>query len=237
MSQHHTFPAGRKPLAVLAALSAAAVLSVQAVVAGGSPAVALPRAECDLRTGPYQEAAEDHLSLPGDGVQSADDCEAIRQLQVRNGRTAADGYAGVETWRIIQFERAAAQPSSLVGCGQETGVVVCVDLTRQVLWVRDGTRVLFGPVPVRSGMPGYATRTGRFAIYQRVEEQWSDLYDGPMPFSQFFSGGQALHGSYREIWEEPGSHGCVNLRYRDAERLWRALRVGDAVRLWGERDG
>ncbi|MFF2021544.1 L,D-transpeptidase [Streptomyces sp. NPDC058171] len=254
MSQHHLRrrrprPADGRAGAVATAcgvLSVVSVLSALALLTG--PASAAPRpvgrtpdpslrlAECDLRTGPYQEEAEEHLGLPRDGLQSAADCAGIQRFQFGNGMETANGFAGVETWRMIQFARAAADRSSLKGCAPEKGVVVCVDLTRQILWVTNGGRVVYGPVPARSGVRGYATRTGRFAIYERVEEEWSDLYDSPMPFSQYFSGGQALHGSYRDIWEEPGSQGCVNLRYADAQRLWRSLRIGDTVRIWGARD-
>ena len=48
----------------------------------------------------------------------------------------------------------------------------------------------------------------------------STLYNTPMPFSQFFDRGEALHGVYGDIYESPGSHGCVNLKWMDAERLW-----------------
>ncbi|WP_415947408.1 L,D-transpeptidase [Streptomyces sp. KLOTTS4A1] len=47
-----------------------------------------------------------------------------------------------------------------------------------------------------------------------------------MPYAQFFSGGQAFHGRYATIYYEPGSHGCVNLSYRDAQGLWKVLRKG-----------
>ncbi|MFI1886246.1 L,D-transpeptidase [Streptomyces jumonjinensis] len=200
------------------------------------PAVAAGRTpDCSAATGPYQTTVERHLGVTPDGVQSAADCAAIRTLQSRNGMEAANGYAGLETWRIVQYEKARADPMSLTGCPHGARLAVCVDLNRQLLWVRDGAQVAYGPVPIRSGKPGYATRTGVHRIHERVEKQWSELYEGPMPFSQFFDGGQALHASYRDIWEEPGSHGCVNLRYEDARRLWRGLRLDDAVHVWGTR--
>jgi hypothetical protein len=202
-------------------------------------ALSAPRARasenCAPDTGPYQLVAEEHLGLPQDGVTSPADCAAVQDLQIRHGFEPANGRAGIETWRIIQYEKVLADPSSLTGCPHGTELAVCVDLNRQVLWVWDGGRVAFGPVPIRTGKPGYATRTGSHRIYSRVEQQWSELYEGPMPFSQFFDGGQALHASYRNIWEEPGSHGCVNLRYDEAKRLWQALRNNDLVHVWGER--
>ncbi|MCM2386716.1 L,D-transpeptidase family protein [Streptomyces albipurpureus] len=221
--------------AVLCGLAAALLVG-----AGASPAVSavggrLGAVECSTQAGPYQAVVERHLGLAADGVQTPADCAAVQRLQERNGLVPASGYAGVETWRMVQYEEARADPASLTGCPRDVTLVVCIDLARQVLWVWDGRRVVFGPVPVRTGSGEFPTRTGRQRIYERVEEQWSDLYDAPMPFSQFFNGGQALHASYRTIWEEPGSHGCVNLRYDDAERLWNGLRLGDTVYAWGTR--
>ncbi|MEU9609436.1 L,D-transpeptidase family protein [Streptomyces sp. NPDC048057] len=214
---------------VLAALGAA-------LGPGAAPAAAAGHAEeCSTEAGPYQKTVERHLKLTVDGVQSAADCAAIRTLQTRHGMEPATGRAGPETWRIVQYERAVADPSALTGCPHGTRLIVCVDLHRQLLWVWDGDHVATGPVPIRTGKSGYATRTGEHRIYERVEKQWSELYEGPMPFSQFFDGGQALHASYRNIWEEPGSHGCVNLRYDDAKRLWQGLRLNDPVYVWGTR--
>lgn len=225
-----------RTVTLLATAASATLLCVLAVPTAASAAAGPRTAECAADTGPYQTAAERHLGLAPDGQQSPADCAAIRALQTRNGYEQADGYAGIETWRIIQYEQALADPAGLDGCTDEAELVVCVDLDRQLLWVRDGWKIAFGPVPVRTGTSEYPTRTGYHRIYERVIDQWSELYEGPMPFSQFFDGGQALHASYRPIWEEPGSHGCVNLRHQDAQRLWQALRVDDLVHIWGSRD-
>ncbi|MGW5676093.1 L,D-transpeptidase family protein [Streptomyces sp. NPDC003860] len=227
--------AGRSRAALPVAAVALAALGA-ALGPAVAPASAAGRADgCSTDTGPYQKTVETHLKLTADGVQSAADCAAIRTLQTRNGMEGANGYAGPETWRMVQYEQARADPARLTGCRHGDLLAVCVDLRRQILWVWDGDHVAFGPVPIRTGKSGYETRTGQHRIYERVEKQWSDLYEGPMPFSQFFDGGQALHASYRNIWEEPGSHGCVNLRYDDAKRLWQALRLDDTVHVWGTR--
>ncbi|MFI6283238.1 L,D-transpeptidase [Streptomyces sp. NPDC051018] len=245
MSQTRSTAARRlpRPATVAALLGVPALLCPFLVTAVAEPAAASTRppatatraTACSTGTGPYQSAAERHLGLHRDGAQSPIDCAAIQTLQAKHGLEPANGYAGVETWRIIQYEQARSRPGSLTGCPYDEELVVCVDLTRQLLWVWDGNQVAFGPVPIRTGKTGHATRPGHHRIVDRVIDQWSDLYEGPMPFSQFFDGGQALHASYRNIWEEPGSHGCVNLRYEDAKRLWKALRLDDLVYVWGNR--
>ncbi|MFH8616889.1 L,D-transpeptidase [Streptomyces sp. NPDC017979] len=216
----------------------AGLLTVLAVPGSARASSTAPRAEaCSTSTGPYQKQVEKHLGLPVDGRQSAADCAAIAAFQREHGIEPADGYAGLYTHRAVMWQQALAEGAAIKGCPDTDGVVVCIDKNRQVLWVEDAGRVVFKPVPARTGKPGYGTRTGWFEIFDRVKEFWSDLYDGPMPFAQFFSGGQALHASYRPIFEDPGSHGCVNLRYDDAKALWNKLKLGDEVYVWGTRTG
>ncbi|MFJ8307556.1 MULTISPECIES: L,D-transpeptidase [unclassified Streptomyces] len=51
--------------------------------------------------------------------------------------------------------------------------------------------MVFPPVALRSGQAGKATRTGWFRVERRYRDGWSTLYNSPMPFSQYFSGGRA----------------------------------------------
>jgi hypothetical protein len=74
---------------------------------------------------------------------------------------------------------------------------------------------------VRGGDYGYETRLGTHTVYSRDIDHVSHLYDAPMPYAQFFDGGQALHGSVYMI--DPfvdHSHGCVNFYLEDARQLW-----------------
>ncbi len=192
---------------------------------------------CTGATGPYQKELERRLGLkPVDGRQSAADCKAIQKFQLRQGIAPQMGYAGPHTWGTAQLLYARKHPNPGGRCPAPAGRrVACVDLTRQLMWVQQGRKVVFGPAPIRSGRPSYRTRTGLFSVYLRRAAHTSTLYDAPMPYAQFFSGGQAFHGRYRTIYYEPGSHGCVNLSYRDAERLWKVLRGGDAVFVSGSK--
>ncbi|NBE51621.1 L,D-transpeptidase family protein [Streptomyces sp. YC537] len=192
---------------------------------------------CTKAGGPYQKEMERHLKLrPADGRQSPADCAAIQEFQRKHDIAPRTGYAGPHTWGTARLARARSRPDQGGRCPVRAGRrVACVDLSRQLMWVQRGRKVVFGPALIRSGKPGYETRTGMFSVDWRSEEHTSTLYDAPMPFAQFFSGGQAFHGRYRTIHYEPGSHGCVNLRYRDAERLWKTLRTGDAVFVYGRK--
>ena len=85
---------------------------------------------------------------------------------------------------------------------------------------------------VRFGAVGTPTREGSFSI-QRKERTWtSTIYHSKMPYSMFFSGGQAVHYSsdFAARGYAGASHGCVNVRDYDGIRwLFDRVQVGDKV--------
>ncbi|MGW6008905.1 L,D-transpeptidase family protein [Streptomyces sp. NPDC055210] len=192
---------------------------------------------CSRRTGPHQRQVERWLRLKADGKQSAADCRAVRAFQNKQGIRPDTGFAGPVTWGRMQLLSAAKAPNAAGRCPVRAGRVACVDLGRQLVWVQKGKKVVFGPVPVRSGKAGYRTRTGWFKVYWKHKNHWSTLYNTPMPYSQFFSGGQAFHAIYGSVYSPPGSRGCVNMRLADARTLWSRLYTGDRVYVWGRKPG
>ncbi|MGG7573170.1 L,D-transpeptidase family protein [Streptomyces sirii] len=192
-------------------------------------------ASCSGSTGPFQRQAERYLRRAVDGLQSEADCRAIRRFQRAHRIAPASGFAGPVTGAMLRLMRAQKDPNRDGHCPERRERTVCVDLDRQLLWVQQGRRVVFEPVAIRSGQPTNETRTGTYRIYLRKRAHTSNLYHTPMPFAQFFDRGEALHGVYDDIYQGLGSHGCVNLGWRDASRLWGALRHGDVVHVWGRR--
>lgn len=122
-------------------------------------------------------------------------------------------------------------------CPATRGRVACVDLTHQRMWVQDGGRTIFGPVRIVSGGAATPTRAGLWHVYWRDRHHFSSLYHVPMPYAQFFSGGEAFHSVPYPLSEDPASHGCINLTSHDARVLWGVLRLHDAVRIWGRKPG
>ncbi|MFE0672769.1 L,D-transpeptidase family protein [Streptomyces sp. NPDC058867] len=198
---------------------------------------AVTRVSCTKQTGPYQRQVERWLKLKADGKQSAADCRAIRAFQVKQKIKPAIGFAGPVTWARMQLLGARKNPNAAGKCPVRSYRVACVDLGRQLTWVQKGKKVLLGPMPMRSGRAGYRTRTGTHKIYWKHKNHVSTLYGQPMPYAQFFSGGQAFHAVYGTIYTTVGSMGCVNLRLGDARKLWDVLRNGDRVHVWGRRPG
>lgn len=198
---------------------------------------AVARVSCTTSRGPYQRQVERWLKLKVDGKQSKADCKAIRAFQVKQKIKPAIGFAGPVTWSRMQYLSAKKNPNAAKKCRVRTYRVACVDLDRQITWVQKGEKVVFGPVPMRSGRVGYKTRTGWFKVYWKHKNHVSTLYHQPMPYAQFFSGGQAFHAVYGSIFTTVGSMGCVNLRLGDARKLWGVLKKGDRVHVWGRRPG
>ena len=103
----------------------------------------------------------------------------------------------------------------------QAGIVVTIDKSAQRLSVAvDGSTPF--EWPVSTARWGYRTPNGTYRP-ERLERKWfSRKYDwSPMPYSIFFDGGYAIHGSY-EISHlgRPASHGCVRLHPENAAILF-----------------
>ncbi|MCH4561259.1 hypothetical protein BFX40_02480 [Mesorhizobium sp. SEMIA 3007] len=108
-------------------------------------------------------------------------------------------------------------------------VEVLIDLSQQRMMVEvdGGDRYSW---LVSTARRGYRTPVGHFHPV-RLERTWfSTRYDlSPMPYSIFFRGGYAIHGT-NEVGKlgRPVSHGCVRLLPANARRLF------ELVRLYGK---
>lgn len=215
----------------------AAALTLGAAPPADGPHRGAGATACTARTGPYQRQVERWLKLRVDGRQSGGDCAAVRAFQRRHGIKPDNGFAGPATWGTMRLISARKNPNSAHRCPVRSYRIACVDLKRQLTWVQKGKRVLWGPAPMRSGRAGYRTRTGWHRVYWKHRNHWSTIYHSPMPYSQFFDRGEAFHAISGSIYDPNGSWGCVNLRLADARTLWRVLKKGDRVYVWGRRAG
>ena len=113
----------------------------------------------------------------------------------------------------------------------KTGRALCIDKSRNNLrWVVDGHVV--ASYDVRFGSAELPTREGAFTVYRKSRDHVSSLYDTPMPFAMFFSGGQAVHYSpdFAAEGYNGASHGCVNVRdYDGIAWLFDQVGIGDKV--------
>lgn len=168
---------------------------------------------------------------------------AVRGFQAKRG-IAVTGYVDQRTRdRLAAMTREPttdelanrfpgdADTSAALDARCLAGRVMCVDKTSSTLrWVVDGK--VAKTVSVRFGSSYTPTREGRFAVSSKSRDHVSSLYDSPMPFAMFFSGGQAVH--YSADFAARGyfgaSHGCVNVRdLPGITWLFDQVSIGDTV--------
>jgi len=75
---------------------------------------------------------------------------------------------------------------------------------------------------VSTGRWGYSTPNGSYRPQWLARKWFSRKYDwSPMPYSIFFNGGYAIHGSYEvSRLGRPASHGCIRLHPANAAVLF-----------------
>ena len=124
----------------------------------------------------------------------------------------------------------AASPSLLDGLFAKAGshghaasghLMITVDIATQEMTVEDDWHTIF-TFDVSTGRPGHETPTGNFAPVRMNEIWYSSKYENaPMPWSIFFYGGYAIHGTtdIRHLGHV-ASHGCVRLDPKNAKLLY-----------------
>lgn len=121
---------------------------------------------------------------------------------------------------------APANASTGTPCSITDGA--CLKLSTNQAWLVYQGNASYGPVPVTHGRTGYETPVGTFPVLRKVRDDWSVPYNGPMPFSVYFtSSGIAFHeGSLTEL-----SHGCVHLSHEAAVTFFDNLFAGEQVQV------
>ena len=153
-------------------------------------------------------------------------------------------------WRIAAIVLAATVPSfsqstSTTAVTRERRMVLISIADRKLAVVENGKVLAYFPVAVGAAVS--PSPTGEFVIMRRAANP-TYYHAGVVmpagkdnPVGTRWMGlnvkGYGIHGT-----NAPGSvghatsHGCIRLRNRDVERLYPMLRVGDVVKIRGERD-
>lgn len=122
-------------------------------------------------------------------------------------------------------------PPSALDARCMTGRVLCISKsTRSLTWVIDGQPQM--KLDVRFGSENNPTREGVFSVYIKERDWTSTLYGSKMPYSMFFSGGEAVHYSsdFAARGYAGASHGCVNVRdLAGIASLFDQVKLGDKV--------
>jgi hypothetical protein len=115
-----------------------------------------------------------------------------------------------------------------------TGRIICINKkTRKLAFLYNGK--LLATADARFGCSRTPTRNGSFKVYWKDKNHVSSLYHSAMPYSMFFSGGQAVHYSadFRARGYNGCSHGCVNIRDKNKLAwIYNRVQVGDKVLVY-----
>ncbi len=108
---------------------------------------------------------------------------------------------------------------------QAQGLVAHIDVSSQTMTVKRGGQVMH-VWRVSTARSGYSTPRGTFRPQRLARMHYSRKYDNsPMPYSVFFRGGYAIHGtSAVKSLGRPASHGCVRLHTSNAATLYSMIR-------------
>ncbi len=167
----------------------------------------------------YRLAWLGYLDATPNGYFGPQTERAVKKFQRKMGLRVT-GRVNRNTWSPLIRKTVRGRADVPAAC-KKRGWHVCYDRTRHQANLYRGGK-LYNSWLVRGGSYSTQTRTGHFTVQWRNEDHYSRQFGGaPMPYSQFFSGGQALHGS-RNMMDpfEGHSHGCVNFWVEDARQLW-----------------
>jgi len=107
-----------------------------------------------------------------------------------------------------------------------------VDLSAQRLYAHEGQKTVLTAL-VSTGTRYHPTVTGRFKIYVKYRAapmRGPDYYLPNVPWTMYFYGGYAIHGTYwHNNFGHPMSHGCINMKTSEAKWLFNWAPKGTLV--------
>ncbi len=185
-----------------------------------------------------------HFNRTPTGYYGTVTVSAVQSFQGKRGLSRT-GKADTLTWQkllVMTHEPTAAElnppttrPAAKPDKRCMKGRVICISKnSRSLSWMIDGK--VLSSMDVRFGSQYTPTREGTFSVYWKSRHHVSTIYDSPMPYAMFFSGGQAVHYSsdFAARGYNGASHGCVNVRDEGKiASLYAQVRNGDKVVVYG----
>ena len=173
------------------------------------------------------------------GYYGAATTAAVKKFQAQKGLSQT-GKVDQRTFDLLQAAyRAKLTQNDVQRLGldprcDDEARVLCADQSRRKVWLVENGKVV-KTMDARFGAPSTPTRNGKWRIYHKKANEWSSLYNVSMPYSMYFSGGQAFHYSadFNKVgWNNArgGSHGCVNFRdYAGAQWMYNRVPLNTLV--------
>lgn len=113
----------------------------------------------------------------------------------------------------------------MLATGANANVLIVVDKSKQTMFVE--TPEEYFEFRVSTGKSGKGTPNGVFKPYLMKTMHYSSRYNNsPMPYSIFYSGNYAIHGTTQvNRLGRPASNGCVRLHPNDAKFVYELVRM------------
>jgi len=136
-------------------------------------------------------------------------------------RFASAAPVGTAVVPVAQPVTRTAKPVPVRARPVAPSLVARINLSAQRMVVTSNGRVV-GNWKISSGKSGHETPPGRFRPKWSSKMHYSrKYYNSPMPYSVFFNGGIATHGtSHLSRLGQPASHGCIRLRTPNARQFY-----------------
>jgi lipoprotein-anchoring transpeptidase ErfK/SrfK len=122
--------------------------------------------------------------------------------------------------KIFRSALIAAAIALSASASARAEVTIDVNIAKQTMHVESSEGAF--DWPVSTARAGFTTPRGHFAPTGLERMHYSKKYhNSPMPYSIFFLGGYAIHGTDAVAsLGRPASHGCVRLSPRHAKQLF-----------------
>ncbi|MFT5510080.1 MAG: lipoprotein-anchoring transpeptidase ErfK/SrfK [Hyphomicrobiaceae bacterium] len=164
------------------------------------------------------------LAVCGAGGAVAADAETkktVGSIKVASAKSVAQS---VTVEAPVTKTALATPPARVKARAVAPSLVARIDLNRQRMQVTSNGRVV-GSWKISSGKRGHATPPGRFRPQWSSKMHYSRKYNNsPMPYSVFFNGGIATHGTgYTSRLGGAASHGCIRLRTANARKFYQLV--------------
>ncbi len=174
------------------------------------------------------------IIVPINGTYSSATANGVARFneKFRSMETGENKDVSAKTWALLKSK--SNKGDRVPKICKTKKAAVCIDMNQLVVrYFKKGK--LVESLDARFGAPGYRTRKGNYRIFRMVKNDYSTLYKTPMPWSMYFSGGQAIHYSaaFDSVGYNGGSYGCVNIR--DKKRLiplWRKVKIGTFAKVY-----
>lgn len=144
----------------------------------------------------------------------------MMEKKLRDGKGQSKGFDRMKKSVLM----AAVLASTLLGtpiASRAASLVANIDVSSQTMTVSKYGQVLYR-WSVSTARKGYFTPRGSYRPQWTARMWYSRKYEmSPMPYSVFFRGGYAIHGTGAvKYLGRPASHGCVRLHTANAATFY-----------------